>query len=84
MLIICLNDFVIWSGLGDCLALDRGRHHRRRRLADRTPLAADLHVGDHVVVDVDVDDDLVAAERVEALGPRAGGLSSSPRFRGVR
>ena len=37
-----------------------------------------------VVVELEVDDDLVAAERVEALDAVAGGTSSSPRFRGLR
>ena len=58
------------ADLVDRLALHRGRHHRRRRLADRAALAADADVGDDaVVVDVEVDDDLVAAQRVEALDP---------------
>ena len=68
--IIALKAWVRASDLVEGLALHRRRHHRGRRLADRAALAADADVGDHAVVDVEVDDDLVAAERVEALDPR--------------
>src|SRR5439155_27280303 len=55
------------------LALDGGRHHRCRRLADRAALAGDADVADGAVVaDLEVDDDLVAAEGVEALDPSGG------------
>jgi hypothetical protein len=68
-------------GLG--AAEDRGGHHRRRGLADRAALAVDLDVGDPaLVVQVDVEDDLVAAERVESLDPpgrRGGQLAPVPR-----
>src|SRR4029079_7846470 len=51
------------------LALHGCAHHRRGGLADGTTLAGDLHVGDRVgvVVDLDEEDDLVAAQRVETL-----------------
>jgi len=55
--------------LGEGLALHRGAHHRRGRLADRTALARDLHVA-HCVrfgVDVEVQDDFVTAQRIEPL-----------------
>jgi hypothetical protein len=55
------------TGLVDRLALHRGGHHRRGRLADRAALAVDAQVGDPAVLDVEEDDDLVAAQRVEAL-----------------
>src|SRR5207247_6154226 len=44
------------ASLVDALALHGRRHHRRRRLADRTALAVDAHVVDAVAVDVEVDD----------------------------
>ena len=55
------------AGLGQRLAPHRRAHHRRRRLADRAALPADADVGHGVAVDVDVEDDLVAAQRVEPL-----------------
>ncbi len=60
--------------LVDGLALDCGGHHRRRGLADGTTLPADLEVGhDALVVDVQVEHDLVAAQRVEAFDAMGGG-----------
>src|SRR5262249_25271385 len=56
------------AGLGEGLALDGSTHHRGRRLADRTALTPDLHVVDPAVVDLEIEHDLVPAERVEALG----------------
>jgi hypothetical protein len=55
-------------------ALDHLHEHRGRRLADRAAAAAELDVLDLVSVEADEDRDLVAAERVEALGLRVGVL----------
>ena len=65
-------------------ALDRGRHHRRGRLADGAPLTADAQVVDAVVGHLEVHHHLVTAERVEALDPVRRRHASSPRFRGLR
>src|SRR5690606_12760457 len=68
--------------LVDGAALHRGGHHRRRGLADRAALAPDPDVLHPVVLDVEVEDDLVAAERVEALDPhgrRRRELATVPR-----
>src|SRR5205085_7667115 len=58
----------------DRLALDRVRDHRRRGLADRTPAAVEPHVLDDAVVDLELDRQLVTAQRVHALGGRRGVL----------
>ena len=58
------------TDLVDRLALHGLAHHRCRALRDRATLAADLDVGDHAVGDVEVDLDLVAAQRVVADGVR--------------
>src|SRR6266542_6981669 len=50
--------------LVDRLALDRLAHHRRRALGDRATLPADLDIADDAVVDLQVDVDLVATERI--------------------
>ena len=49
------------------LALDRGAHERGRGLGDRASVPGDLDVVQDAVAHVEIDDDLVAAERVEAL-----------------
>src|SRR6266511_1037398 len=58
------------ASLVDWLAFDRRAHHRRRGLADRAALTADLDVAHDAGtgIDVEVDDHLVAAQRVEPLG----------------
>ena len=72
------------ADLGNRLSLDRRRHERGRRLADRAAGPGDLDVGDHAVLHLQGDHDLVTAQRVEALHPLGRGDSSSPRFRGER
>ena len=50
--------------LGQRLALDRLAHHARRTLRDAATLATHLYVLDHVVLDLQIDIDLVATQRV--------------------
>src|SRR5688572_318171 len=54
--------------LGCRSALDHLRQHRRRRLADRAAAALEPDVVDPIAVEGERDGDLVAAERVHALG----------------
>ena len=54
--------------LGDRLALDDVRDHRRGGLADRAAAAVEANVAHDAAVDVELDRELVAAERVHALG----------------
>ena len=62
--------------LGRRPALDHLHQHRGRRLADRAAAAGELDLVDRLAVlaELDVDRDLVAAERVQALGLRVGVL----------
>src|SRR5207253_11250836 len=60
--------------LGRAPALHHLHQHRRRRLADRAAAAGELDLLDRVAVllEADEDRDLVAAERVLAVGARVG------------
>src|SRR5919199_3856161 len=60
--------------LGRAPPLHHLHQHRGRRLADRAPAAGELDLFDRVAVglEADVDRDLVAAERVLAVGARVG------------
>ena len=66
---MALNVRIRSRDLGQGLALHGRRHQRRRGLADRAALPGDADVGHRAVLDLEVDDDLVAAQRVEPLGP---------------
>ena len=54
-------------GLVERLALERVGHQRRRRLGDRAAGALEPQILDHVALEVEVDRDFVAAQRVVAL-----------------
>src|SRR5207253_5253393 len=74
-----LGEQLVLVERGDLLGGAALRHlhqHRRRGLRDRTAAARELHVVDRLAVlaERDVDRDLVAAERVLALGLRVGAL----------
>src|SRR5262249_30888100 len=55
-------------GLGDGLPLDRFGHQRGRGLRDRAPRALERGIADDPVLDLQIDRDAIATERIVAFG----------------
>src|SRR3954471_18050618 len=68
--------------LGDGLALGDIRDHRRRRLADRAAAAVEAHILHDAVCDLELDGELVAAQRIHALGGHRR-VVEMPRIAGI-
>src|SRR5438552_17322759 len=54
------------------LALDALRHHRRRCLRNSAPRALKRHIADGVAVDLQIDREMISAQRVIPLGLLVG------------